>query len=163
MRERQRAHCNNGHSPHALSYSTTKHHIKIAYDLHNYINVTHVVNVHTDTVTHMHIDTMQSGHVLDKIENPDEGADWGDRGTGRVSLPSRLGLGRVVSSPARSGGGDPAGNAFWRILKATELSYNVHRCFEFASVSCHIGGKAEFFLGGNCPVPQRKPPLYDVC
>ena len=39
-------------------------------------------------------------------------------------LPSRLeGLGSVVSSPSGIRGAAPIGDAFWRILKATERSF----------------------------------------
>ena len=72
-----------------------------------------------------------------------KGADWGGVGMRKgVPLPSRLeDLRCVVSSPSGVRGGSPAGNAFWRILKATERSFwHIYAdALSYSnSVPCHI-------------------------
>ena len=62
----------------------------------------------------------------------------------RVPSPAVKGSGSVISSPTGVRDGAPAGNAFWHILKATELSF-LHLYADALSssysVSCHIWGQ----------------------
>jgi len=76
-----------------------------------------------------------------------------------VPSPANYGFAGASRDPQRG----PGGNAFWRILKATERSF-LHLYADASSssnsVSCHIG-KAQIWGGASIiPCPNVKPSLY---
>ena len=82
-----------------------------------------------------------------------------------VPVLSRLeGLRSVVISLSGVQGGAPAGNAFWRILEATEISVShlyANALSSSNSVSCHITYQVKIWVQGRglgtiSPLPERR-------
>jgi len=98
-------------------------------------------------------------NILGALPPPNGGVEWreqkaGERGAGEIwggcPLPSRLGVRGVSWAPP--GGWDPAGNTFWRILKATVRSFCTYMPMLWVyQIMFHVT------FGGNCPQQKTAP------
>jgi len=103
----------------------------------------------------------RSNEAAERQEQKARGSSRRSRQVRWCSVPADQGLDSVMRSSGSVRGRAPAGNAFRRILNATERSF-LHLYADALSSSnsvlCHIGGKTEV-RGAVAPCPNEKPPL----